>query len=368
MSLSSQIVATKPREVAGARSGSRFDFQKDWSLCRLIENHKEANDYLLVFDYHEDLTELDSEKEPTKIDFYQIKGKQNGSWKITDLIRSEKSKTGDQLLSILGKLYDAKIKFSSSTTTLNFVSNARFDCLLADNTSSVSKDVISAEELNETAREKIKTKLMVEHSLSSEPTIERVIFFRVTNLSLGNSQDHAVGILARFLDDKYGNLPMSAVGIYKSLFDEIRRRANYNNADIHDFDDLVNYKSIGRSTFNRFLSSVEKVKDYDKLWQEINSELLNDGVSFADRKSISSNWKKLEVLRMNSNDTMLSQLIDAAAEIINSANQDEKYARLTLSERVDVVSTSLITRLKVGSNYDPFFIKAAVLFTLYEND
>lgn len=77
MILKDKIVAVIPREKAGPTSSSRFDYQKDWSICKLIESHNNANDYVIIFDWHDDLIIMDSENNPTKVSFYQIKGKKN---------------------------------------------------------------------------------------------------------------------------------------------------------------------------------------------------------------------------------------------------------------------------------------------------
>ena len=86
MSLKDLLVTTKPRETSGPRSANRFDFQKSWALCRLLELHKSGKDYLIVFDYHDDVLVLDSCGDPNRIDFYQIKTKQSGHWTRRDLI------------------------------------------------------------------------------------------------------------------------------------------------------------------------------------------------------------------------------------------------------------------------------------------
>ncbi|MDP3682434.1 MAG: dsDNA nuclease domain-containing protein, partial [Ignavibacteria bacterium] len=85
MMLKDKIVNTKPREKAGSTSASRFDYQKDYSICKLIESHLTSNDYIIIFDWHEDLIIMDSELNPQTVSFYQIKGKKTGTWTIKQL-------------------------------------------------------------------------------------------------------------------------------------------------------------------------------------------------------------------------------------------------------------------------------------------
>ncbi|GAG02404.1 unnamed protein product, partial [marine sediment metagenome] len=77
MSLKTQLIQ-EPRENAGSKSSNRFDYQKNWALCKLLELHLSGRDYILVLDFHEDILVLDSEVDPKEIEFYQIKTTQQG--------------------------------------------------------------------------------------------------------------------------------------------------------------------------------------------------------------------------------------------------------------------------------------------------
>ena len=159
MPLKDKIVTVKPREKAGSISGSRIEYQKDWSICKLIECHTTTSDYVIIFDWHEDLIVMDSEHSPQKVAFFQIKGKKSGNWTIGSLIKSETGKDGKLLLSIIGKLYDCKTKFDLETTSLNFVSNARFNVDLENKLSSLAKDNICIIELSQSEKDALKKKL-----------------------------------------------------------------------------------------------------------------------------------------------------------------------------------------------------------------
>lgn len=65
----------KPRETAGARTSNAYDFQKSWALCELIQRHLDGADYLMVFDFHEDVVVFDGEVAPRRSEFFQIKSR-----------------------------------------------------------------------------------------------------------------------------------------------------------------------------------------------------------------------------------------------------------------------------------------------------
>ena len=85
------VVQKKPRETSGSRSANRFDFQKDWAILKLFELHQCKDDYLLVLDYHDDVMVLDSEHDPQSA-FLSIKTKDNGVWKLNDIVRTKKGR------------------------------------------------------------------------------------------------------------------------------------------------------------------------------------------------------------------------------------------------------------------------------------
>ena len=99
----SNLHKKKPREKSGARSASRFEFQANFSILKILDIHDSEADYRVLFDHFDDLTILDSAHAPTRISFYQIKGRDSGKhWTIKQLAKQEK--TGVPPKSIIGKM------------------------------------------------------------------------------------------------------------------------------------------------------------------------------------------------------------------------------------------------------------------------
>jgi len=128
ISLKDQLVSIPQRELAGSRTSSLFAYQKNWALSELIESHMKDADYVFAFEFHDDVLILDSETNPTKLKFVQVKTKSTGkNWTIKQLINSKKG-TGsnpDQP-SIVGKLYENRRKFAGYENELKFITNAHF--------------------------------------------------------------------------------------------------------------------------------------------------------------------------------------------------------------------------------------------------
>jgi len=365
MNLKEAIVKNKPREIAGATSASRFDYQKDWSICTLLENHSKSSDYLFLFDYHEDLILMDSESNPQKISFYQLKGRKSGNWTIDRLIKSEKGKDGNSLLSIIGKLYDCKSKFDLQTESLNLVSNASFNLHLASGEKALSKSSICIVEITDEDKTKIKQKLIKELSLTAEPQFEDITFLKVTELSLSDSANHTKGKLSDFLELIIPNGKFAIPALYKSLFEEVKRRTNYNK-EIHSFEDLIIKKGICKRIFNEWLGNVGAFKNYDEIWTRITNALTNEGVGVLEIKTLKRAWTDFEIETKNPNNEVFLRIRDKVKQLLNELEKTGVLNDLRNYACMNKILEYYKQSETEKSVYDESIIKATILAEIYE--
>jgi Cap4 dsDNA endonuclease len=97
-----EALVDKPqREVAGSDSASRFDYQKNWAFCEMLRRHVAEADYLVAFEFHDDVVFLSPSGAPNGAEFFQVKtSKSTNAKKLTDLITRPKGTN-----SILGKMF-----------------------------------------------------------------------------------------------------------------------------------------------------------------------------------------------------------------------------------------------------------------------
>jgi len=364
MDLKFKIAHSQPRETSGSNSSSRFDYQKDWTLGKLLDQHASGEDYIAVFDWHEDLIIMDSEVSPQKVNFYQIKGKKSGNWSLTSLLKSSSDTEDNPLLSIIGKLYDCKAKYELETSSLNFVSNARFNfSKLADGKSSLSEDDICVLHLSNNDKKKILEKVKTEHSLNTDPIYEDLMFFRVVDLSLNDSQTHTMGKISTFLESMYPNQKFNLPSVYRMLFDEVRRRSNYNKT-IYGYDELVSNKAIGRKTFDAIIAAAGIGRDYQEIWKSIAPDLADLG--FIEKRNIEQGWKLLEIEKMAPGNTFLDVITKKVKDAINESEEKGDFKDQPLLNCLNHVERQIVHGLSGSTNYAPNFLKALILFELYE--
>jgi hypothetical protein len=206
-----------------------------------LELHQNGSDYLIVFDYHDDVLVLDSSTDPQRIDFYQIKTKTSGHWTRTALIARDKGADGP-LPSILGKLTENKIRFPDHAGRLSLVSNQGFKLAVKGSADSVAQKV-TLNQLTNGELAAIQKAIREEHGLAVDLDCRDCTHLEVTSLSLGDHAIHSMGVLGNFLETLYPGQKVQLPAVYKSLSDEIRRKTNVEQSAT-SFDDLCAARSI----------------------------------------------------------------------------------------------------------------------------
>lgn len=364
MSLKESFTNIPPREKSGSTTSDRYDYQKNWSLMTLLEHHLSGCDYLFVFDFHEDMLVFDSEENPEKIAFYQVKTNDTGkNWTLPNLISGKKKKGDKPSLSFVGKLYQNKINYPSTTASLNFVSNAKYDVALSsDKVKSTDMPTICCNELADSLISQISSKLIEEHDLKSDPEFKDITFLHVSGLSLDDHTTHIKGKLGDFMEKLVPGKKYIASAVYKSLFGEINRRTNYNK-HITGFDDMVKHKGIGKKQFQGLIDEIGLTENYDDIWTKIENRLNAEHAPVGFVKSMKNHFDRYEIDRMNKTNTTLGNVCTEIKRIVNTLNDNQ-------SMLLDVVSIIMKDFIKSKVSYNPYtedYIKAVILATYYEN-
>jgi hypothetical protein len=342
MNLKSNFTGQKPREKAGATASSRFEYQKNVSMSLLLEHEDQLlNDYLFIFDFHEDLVIMDAEADPRQVSFYQIKGKKTGTWTLRTLSKTELDAAQQPLLSTLGKLYDCRERFIEQTQALNFLSNARYKLGMADKSGSETKDTIIGIELCEKDQAALKTNLKTQLSLKSDPELDKM-HFKVLNISLTDSERHLKGILVDFFKRKFDITPDVDV-IYKSFLNEITKRTNYQK-DIDSYDELLKYKAIPKSAFSSWIAHiVHSERSLKDKWQELFTLLSRENVSFQRIKQLKEGWTTYTLLAKDPN----SQYVGMVIRLVQKS-KDELNGITPLFLQMEQVYERIKTQLPAG--------------------
>src|SRR5581483_6522192 len=166
MGLREAIANTRPRERSGSTAADRFEYQRDWALCKLLVLHQSRDDYLVALDAFDDVVLRNGEEAPDKIAFLQSKTRKKRTMTLSAMLRQEKGESG-LLPSMLAKLYYNKILFPDNTEALTLVSNAPFSVkLINSEAESTALKTLRCVELDQETRNTIREQLKREHGLA----------------------------------------------------------------------------------------------------------------------------------------------------------------------------------------------------------
>ncbi|MGH0808967.1 dsDNA nuclease domain-containing protein [Bacillus toyonensis] len=314
-----KIFSTKPPENSGSRSANRFSFQKNWTLIKILELHKNKLDYSIVLDYHDDVLVLDSEIEPQKIEFYQIKTKSVGSsnWTLPALIKFTEGKNKEILNSMLGKLYKNKLNFPKETKSLNFVSNKAYSIKLKDekNTKDSSAIQIPFSTICSEEKKKVEKSLQKEMNITECSDVFDHTFLYITPLSLTESKEHAVGKSSQALTEM-GYHKINPDLFYKYLYGEIELR-NDCEMEFHSLEDFISHKSLAKSKVQSIINQLNPKADLTAAWEKINEELsATEKFTLYDLKRLESKWEEWEVRILANELELVSTMQDEINELL----------------------------------------------------
>jgi hypothetical protein len=214
------LVTARPREKAGARTGARYAFQLHVSLAKVLEIHQAGVDYRAVFDHFDDLAILKDSANPDQVEFFQIKGKQQGCWTAANLcvLGNEVPRT------TVGKMYHHTKIFGSAVAGCVFLTNAPFKFTLSDGTKTGPDHIkISYASVGSKDTARFAAALEPDFPSPRSPTEDSVLRFERTDVPVNGYDLVLKGKLVDIVENKDG----VAVGaLYRTFVEDITTKAN----------------------------------------------------------------------------------------------------------------------------------------------
>ncbi|HAV3158697.1 dsDNA nuclease domain-containing protein [Acinetobacter baumannii] len=354
-----KIIDMPDDEKTGAHAKRGFRYQDWWSTLKTFEVWSTSNlDFVIGTEVKEDLTILDSLSNPSSLEFYQIKKKETGLWKINDLINTVKRKKAVEK-SVLSKLYTRHLDFHPVSTKLYFISNAKLKALDInkkdiEHTNSNFKNDIHSDELN-LIDKKLKTQL----GLNSEYQIDySLINFNITKISVDEPDTHVMGKI----------LDLNENSKFPIKLNNIKIAVNYITGQFNQMSSNVDYainieqileRCMTRNKFEEIISSVERTKiTLEKFMEEGLSELEKEGYPFLKRRKLIQPSREVLLTIRDRSKVDVQELFSLIHQIyLDSIIYLEKLS--TISEIMDYLTNEV---LKKGlKNFSIEYIKCANL-------
>jgi len=379
--LADALLNHRPRETSGGPTANRFAYQRTWAFCHLLKLHEATGDYALIMEFHDDVLVLNSSREPTEADFFQLKTLGDKMWKQKALLAIPKKTTPDKNgrakkggsgqtasattdsvavpRSILGKLIDHQNRFGPHVRTMNIVSNAKFALTTASAPACHEREKTCLSELAAPAIAEIRATLKTELGLTEEPSLEKV-YLLTSGISLTEHATHGTGELAGFLERRRPGGRFAVQPLYRALCDELSRRATH---EWHptSFVELCKRKGLDRADIERFLSAADAQFDPQQQLIAVKEQLAREDVSYRELFLVEQGWRRYQVERMDEANADIQALRSNVVPAVESELASGTWS--SLRELIRSVRAALTPELAISS-FDPFYIEGAVLFEL----
>lgn len=316
-----RLASVLPNDSAGSRAKNRFDFQRDWILCRILELYEAGRDFIVVCDYHDDVLVLDADPACANVEFYQVKTDAADRFTITRLTNRAKLK-GGQAPSILGKLYAHRFRFSGIVGCTTLVTNFHPRLTAASPPRIEDRTRWTFVELAAEDQASISTSLSNEFSGLGSVTLDETFAFEATPLPVSAHDTFARGLLADFLHRRDGQVEHPVVALYRAVVDEIDRRSG-EEGSYTSTADIVDHKCITKSTFETVLLrclDTSRRGMADRVEQLVRAELHRAGVGARRTMRVSRAVHRFALRRVDPDNLRLARLSETAKAFWDDPN------------------------------------------------
>lgn len=280
-------LGTSQREASGSTTFSKYEYQYHWALCRIIDEQREAREYALFMEFHEDVVLANSlNREVAEFEFYQVKNIGSPKYNVNNLTK----RTGDKS-SILGKLIDSALNkpFTSKITTINLVASCGYSLDQLDN--NLNLEVLTVGDLSESAKKDLREKLSIELGVDDIPENLRFI---VPTLGLNDQQDSVIGKISKLISDVFPNSHCDATKVYRALIDELHRKGVV-SYDYNKWDDLLEKKALTSPKVTEAININITLPDIQRLLDEANEIAKEIGLTYLQKKQLKKNIEKIHI-------------------------------------------------------------------------
>ena len=375
MSAFDSLVKERPRDVGGPTAENRLEYQLNWGLKKLLMLQETDEPYTIIFDLHDDILVLDSDTNPTCIDFYQVKTTSNGHWTPSKLLTiNEKKKTEPPKKEVQLDLFKdnpvSKPKYSKIGNLMRhsliydeardyyFVTNAGLsDELIPEDQD--DKEEVLFKDLNPEMKRKFYERLKKELKEVDEKSLERLHFIK-GQMAVHDYEETVIGIVSKFLKNhlKLANMPPEP--IYECLISEIRKR-NKNEIKPGSVEELLKTKAFTKKDFEEFLTGVKNLKNFEERKTRIQQVLLqfnpNEAVK---RRNIMRELENVRVATLTYDNNDLYLLHNALTKTIDNLSVGDKNEW----QLCNLIYDKLIEEYPNFMNHTEDYLKCLILYEI----
>ncbi|MCH5211577.1 MAG: DUF4297 domain-containing protein [Oscillospiraceae bacterium] len=352
------LISQPVRENAGQRTGNRYQYQYHWGLIKLLDLFGTDDDFMMIFEFADDVIVLDSSEDPKYIDFYQIKTNTKKGvyyWKTNDL--TSKGTKKNPKSSIIEKLIDNYNRYNPYARNIQFVSNlpCKFDKISTQEHNPLLLDLLSDKDIK-----KFKDQMCVNCPQNSDckEQCKKILSFNCSDLDINSFKETSIGKVNVFLNTLYPDSDINDTVLYDLLLKSIKNKSTY-EGEITNKRDLIVHKSISKQDLQEQLNIIYNSSKLQKMYTIVHTDL-SKIYSIIETKKIEKAFKDIEMEILNIDNLLLQKMVNfirkKITDLINgkSINDDTE-----LKEYVEnIVNQVYQLDTSISNIYDKYYISA----------
>lgn len=283
-------------ESGGEENNTATDFARHWAVAHIAQVLvNEADEYVILFEYLQDIAVLDSPRAPTKIALYQLKKRSSPHWTVSSLtaMKSSASKDGKEEVaksqtkargrkglkgrSILGKLYLAVASASSLGSASGvLLTDCQLDLNGTDGKTIAPFSKTRLEELSEADLAFIGKRLRKEIG-KEELAHLGSLQIEQTRMNSAGMREYVRGVISEFLEARFPNKPNVSGAIMEKMLDKFGKLSGTTPV-CNCLDDLIHHKGFTKTQFISLVTESIPAKSWDERLASLVADLKAEGV------------------------------------------------------------------------------------------
>src|SRR5690606_33901843 len=138
---------------------------------------------------------------------------------------------------------------------------------------------------------------------------EKITFFKLGELDIDKHSDLTKARIVDFLDKNFSDISYKIAPLYKSIFDEIKMKTDYEKS-VTNFEELKAKKSISRGDFDKYIKELESSNSIPNTTLSIENRLNTENVNFQTVQSFKTQSRIYELKKMSYNDKAFKKAED----------------------------------------------------------
>lgn len=360
-------IQTKLCEMSSLDAGhihAAFELQLCYGLKLLFSRYANTDDFVVLFEFHDDLALILNPENPSEIKFYQLKSYAN-DLTLASLLKREKSKKAPKLGktetkdSVIEKLYSNIEKFGSMASSADLVSATH--CKAPKTSDKIlHKERFTFDELSLHDQTEIITllKARFESSEIDKASLAKIGYSKV-QISKEEHLQIVKGAVHDFLLTVTGTDEQPLEALTATIKEICRKKQIKKASDVSPvYSEAIKQKGVSKSEISQWISTA---KNYRKCppWSDILLELTD--LSLQERITLKNALEDYKTLILNSENAIVGKLKHRVRQelalhpIQNTETLTDVLNRV--SKRITDMNDHSETQVKAATIYEIFTAK-----------